>query len=107
MNKRKQKQLRRIIAAKSLENNSQKGGQIELKNLQAQVWDLAVQSQQTVSLVKTQGETIKLLNRFFSKEINRLENRLTTDRIGTTLLGLIGGMVGGVIAVFMWILWIL
>ncbi|OOF79698.1 hypothetical protein [Rodentibacter caecimuris] len=107
MNKRKQKQLRRIIAAKSLENNSQKGGQIELKNLQAKVWDLAVQSQQTVSLVKTQGETIKLLNRFFSKEINRLENRLTTDRIGATLPGLIGGMVGGVIAVFMWILWII
>ncbi|WP_018355815.1 hypothetical protein [Rodentibacter pneumotropicus] len=107
MKKRKQKQINRILTAKRTEEHAQKCGQIELKNLQGQVWDLAVQSQQTVSLVKTQGETIKLLNRFFSKEINRLENRLTTDRIGATLLGLIGGMVGGVIAVFMWILWII
>ena len=101
MNKRKQKQIRQIMAAKCAE----KCGQIELKNLQAQVWDLAVQSQQTVSFIKTQGETIRLLNRFFSKEINRLENRLTTDRIGAILLGLIGGVIGTAIAVFMWILW--
>ena len=100
MNKRKQKQIRQIMAAKCAEKCG-----LELKNLQAQVWDLAVQSQQTVSFTKTQGETIRLLNRFFSKEINRLENRLTTDRIGSILLGLIGGVIGAALAVFMWILW--
>lgn len=107
MKKRKQKQINRILAAKRTENNAQKCGQVELKNLQGQVWDLAVQSQQTVSLAKTQSETIKLLNRFFLKEIKRLENRLTTDLIGEGLIGLVSGMIGGVIGVFMWVLWIL
>ncbi|OOF38832.1 hypothetical protein BKK49_09010 [Rodentibacter rarus] len=107
MKKRKQKQIHRILAAKRTEEQAKKCGQIELKNLQGQVWDLAVQSQQTVSLAKTQSETIKLLNRFFLKEINRLEKHITTDRIGDTLLSLFVGMLGGVFAVFMWILWIL
>ncbi|OOF38326.1 hypothetical protein BKK50_11820 [Rodentibacter rarus] len=107
MKKRKQKQIQRILAAKRTEKDAQKCGQIELKNLQGQVWDLAVQSQQTVSLAKTQSETIKLLNRFFLKEINRLEKHITADRIGDTLLNLLGGMLGGAFAVFMWILWIL
>lgn len=103
MNKRKQKQIRRILAAKRAE----KCGQIDLKNLQAQVWDLAVQSQQTASWVKTQGETIRLLNRFHLREIGRLEKRTTSAHIGDTLLGLLGGMIGGLVGMFMWLLWVI
>ena len=103
MNKRKQKQIRQIMAAKRAE----KCGQIDLKNLQAQVWDLAVQSQQTASWVKTQGETIRLLNRFHLREIDRLEKRITSAHIGDTLLGLLGGMIGGLVGMFMWLLWVI
>ena len=103
MNKRKQKQIRQIMAAKCAE----KCGQIELKNLQAQVWDLAVQSQQTASWVKTQGETIHLLNRFHLREIGRLAKRITSAHIGDTLLGLFGGMIGGLVGMFMWLLWVI
>ncbi|CBY80375.1 hypothetical protein AO053_02250 [Haemophilus influenzae biotype aegyptius] len=98
MNKRKQKQLRRIMAAKRAE----KCGQIDLKNLQAQVWDLAVQSQQTASWVKTQGETHRLLYRYFSKEIARLEKRRTPELI---LLAMASGFLGG--AVVGYVLWLL
>ncbi|OOF58909.1 hypothetical protein [Rodentibacter myodis] len=107
MKKRKQKQMQRLLAAKQAEKCGQKCSQIELKNLQGQVWDLAIQSQQTVNQIKTHGETLRLCNRFFSKEIQRLEKRLTTDRIGDTLLNLLGGMIGGIVGVFMWILCIL
>ena len=103
MNKRKQKQISRILAAKRAE----KCGQIDLKNLQAQVWDLAVQSQQTASWVKTQGETNLLICRYFSKEIAQLEKRITSARIGDTLLGLLGGMIGGLVGMFMWLLWVI
>lgn len=103
MNKRKQKQIRRILAAKRAE----KCGQIDLKNLQAQVWDLAVQSQQTASWVKTQGETIRQLNRFHLREIGRLEKHITSAHIGDTLLGLLGGMIGGLVGMFMWLLWVI
>lgn len=104
MNKRKQKQIRRILAAKRVK----KCGQIDLKNLQAQVWDLAVQSQQTASWVKTQGETIRLLNRFHLREIGRLEKLITSAHIGDPLLGLLallGGMIGGLVGMFIWLSW--
>ena len=100
MNKRKQKQIRQIMAAKCAEKCG-----LELKNLQAQVWDLAVQSQQTASWVKTQGETIRLLNRFHLREIGRLEKRITSAPIGDTLL--LGGMIGGLVGMFMWLLWVI
>ena len=93
MNKRKQKQIRQIMAAKRAE----KCGQIDLKNLQTQVWDLAVQSQQTASWVKTQGETNRLICRYFSKEIARLEKRKTLEL--TTLLAIALGFIGGVIGI--------
>lgn len=107
MNKRKQKQLRRLLAAKRAEKQDQKCGQIELKNLQGQVWDLAVQSQQIANQLKTQAESLRLCNRFFLKEIKRLEKYLTADRIGDVVLSLLGGMIGGMFGVFMWILCIL
>lgn len=103
MKKRKQKQLQRILAAKRAE----KCGQFEPKILQGQIWDLAVQLQQLESRHNTQSELIRLLNRFYSKEISRLEKHITTDRIGDILLALIGGMIGGVVGMFMWILCIL
>ncbi|HHF7319059.1 hypothetical protein BV154_000620 [Haemophilus influenzae] len=91
MNKRKQKQIRRILAAKRVK----KCGQIDLKNLQAQVWDIAVQSQQTASWVKTQGETNRLICRYFSKEIARLEKRKTPElALLAIALGFICGALG-------------
>ncbi|WP_118805314.1 hypothetical protein [Haemophilus haemolyticus] len=95
MNKRKQKQIRRILAAKRAE----KCGQIDLKNLQAQVWDLAVQSQQTASWVKTQGDTHRLICRYFSKEIERLEQRNMPGYFELILLAIAAGVIGSVISV--------
>lgn len=93
MNKRKQKQIRRILAAKRAE----KCGQIDLKNLQAQVWDLAVQSQQTASWVKTQGETNRLICRYFSKEIALLEQRNRPGYFELILLAIASWFFGGVV----------
>ncbi|MEX4360366.1 hypothetical protein MZB24_06960 [Haemophilus influenzae] len=93
MNKRKQKQISRILAAKRVK----KCGQIDLKNLQAQVWDLAVQSQQTASWVKTQGETNRLICRYFSKEIARLEQRNTPGYFELILLAIASWFFGGVV----------
>ncbi|QPB43053.1 hypothetical protein [Rodentibacter haemolyticus] len=104
MNKRKQKQMRRLLAAKRTEKCGQNSLQIEMKKLRANVWDLAVQSQETANRLKSQGETLRLCNRFFVKEIANLENRITTDRIGDVLLAIIGGMIGGAIAMVTWIL---
>lgn len=95
MNKRKQKQIRRILVAKRVK----KCGQIDLKNLQAQVWDLAVQSQQTASWVKTQGETNRLICRYFSKEIERLEQRNMPGYFELILLAIAAGVIGSVISV--------
>ncbi|BBF12450.1 hypothetical protein Q7610_05005 [Haemophilus influenzae] len=95
MNKRKQKQISRILAAKRVK----KCGQIDLKNLQAQVWDLAVQSQQTASWVKTQGETNRLICRYFSKEIERLEQRNMPGYFELILLAIAAGVIGSVISV--------
>lgn len=95
MNKRKQKQIRRILVAKRVK----KCGQIDLKNLQAQVWDLAVQSQQTASWVKTQGETNRLICRYFSKEIARLEKQNMPNHLELILLAIASGVIGSVISV--------
>ncbi|HHF5377753.1 hypothetical protein MY805_06865 [Haemophilus influenzae] len=93
MNKRKQKQIRRILVAKRVK----KCGQIDLKNLQAQVWDLAVQSQQTASWVKTQGETNRLICRYFSKEIARLEQRNMPSYFELILCAITAGFISGVV----------
>ncbi|HHE9958745.1 hypothetical protein MY806_04735 [Haemophilus influenzae] len=103
MNKRKQKQIRRIMAAKRVK----KCGQIDLKNLQAQVWDLAVQSQQTASWVKTQEESHRLIYRYFSKEIARLEQRNMPGYFELILLAIAAGFIGGVVGLFSWLLAIL
>ncbi|HHF0470884.1 TPA: hypothetical protein ACPHRP_001453 [Haemophilus influenzae] len=95
MNKRKQKQISRILAAKRVK----KCGQIDLKNLQAQVWDLAVQSQQTASWVKTQEESHRLICRYFSKEIERLEQRNMPGYFELILLAIAAGVIGSVISV--------
>ncbi|MCK9073187.1 hypothetical protein MY994_08815 [Haemophilus influenzae] len=95
MNKRKQKQISRILAAKRVK----KCGQIDLKNLQAQVWDLAVQSQQTASWVKTQEESHRLIYRYFSKEIERLEQRNMPGYFELILLAIAAGVIGSVISV--------
>ncbi|HHE9474737.1 hypothetical protein MY738_06175 [Haemophilus influenzae] len=95
MNKRKQKQIIRILAAKRVK----KCGQIDLKNLQAQVWDLAVQSQQTASWVKTQEESHRLIYRYFSKEIARLEKQNMPNHLELILLAIASGVIGSVISV--------
>lgn len=93
MNKRKQKQIRQIMAAKRAE----KSGQIDLKNLQAQVWDLAVQSQQTASWVKTQGESNRLICRYFSKEVARLEKQNMPNHLELILCAITAGFISGVV----------
>lgn len=95
MNKRKQKQIIRILAAKRVK----KCGQIDLKNLQAQVWDLAVQSQQTASWVKTQEESHRLIYQYFSKEIARLEKQNMPNHLELILLAIASGVIGSVISV--------
>ena len=103
MNKRKQKQIRKIMAAKRAE----KCGQIDLKNLQAQVWALSIHLQQTNRSLKIQNESRESINRYFVSAIKQLEGDIKRERISHVLLGLAGGMIGGIIGMFMWVLCIL
>ena len=103
MNKRKQKQIRRILAAKRAE----KCGQIEVEKLKADVWALSIHLQQTNRSLKIQNESKESINRYFVRAIKQLEDDITRERISHVLLGLVGGMVGGIIGMFMWVLCIL
>lgn len=103
MNKRKQKQLRRILTAKRAE----KCGQFEVEKLKADVWALSIHLQQTNRSLKIQSESRETLNLYFVRAIKRLEDDITRERLSHVLLGLVGGMIGGIIGMFMWVLCIL
>lgn len=103
MNKRKQKQIRKIMAAKRAE----KCGQIEVEKLKADVWALSIHLQQTNRSLKIQNESKEYINRYFVRAIKQLEDDITRERISHVLLGLASGMVGGIIGMFMFILCIL
>ena len=103
MNKRKQKQLRRIIVAKRAE----KCGQFEVEKLKANVWTLLIHLQQTNRSLKIQKESSESINRYFVRAIKQLEDDITRERISHVLLGLVSGMVGGIIGMFMWVLCII
>ena len=103
MNKRKQKQIRQIMAAK----RAKKCGQFEVEKLKADVWALSINLQQTNRSLKIQNESSESINRYFVRAIKQLEDDITRERISHVLLGLAGGMVGGIIGMFMWVLCIL
>ena len=103
MNKRKQKQIRQILASKRAE----KCGQFEVEKLKADVWALSINLQQTNRSLKIQNESSESINRYFVRAIKQLEDDITRKRISHVLLGLAGGMVGGIIGVFIWVLCIL
>lgn len=103
MNKRKQKQINRILAAKRAEKCSQ----IEVEKLKADVWALSIHLQQTNRSLKIQNESKESINRYFVRAIKQLEDDITRERISHVLLGLASGMIGGIIGMFMWVLCIL
>jgi len=103
MNKRKQKQIRRILAAKRAE----KCGQFEVEKLKANVWTLLIHLQQTNRSLKIQKESRESINRYFVRAIKQLEDDIKRERISHVLLGLASGAVGGIIGMFMWVLCIL
>ncbi|OBY51117.1 hypothetical protein BBB48_06860 [Haemophilus parainfluenzae] len=103
MNKRKQKQLRRILAAKCAE----KCGQFEVEKLKADVWALSIHLQQTNRSLKIQNESRESINRYFVSAIKQLEDDIKRERISHVLLGLASGMIGGIIGMFIWVLCIL
>lgn len=103
MNKRKQKQINRILAAKRAE----KCGQIEVEKLKADVWALSIHLQQTNRSLKIQNESRESINRYFVSAIKQLEDDIKRERISHVLLGLASGMIGGIIGMFMFILCIL
>lgn len=103
MNKRKQKQIRQIMAAKRAE----KCGQIEVEKLKADVWALSIHLQQTNRSLKIQNESKESINRYFVRAIKQLEDDIKRERISHVLLGLASGAVGGIIGMFMWVLCIL
>ncbi len=103
MNKRKRKQISRILAAKRAE----KCGQIEVEKLKADVWALSIHLQQTNRSLKIQNESKESINRYFVRAIKQLEDDITRERISHVLLGLASGMIGGIIGMFMWVLCIL
>ena len=103
MNKRKQKQISRILAAKRAE----KCGQIEVEKLKADVWALSIHLQQTNRSLKIKNESSESINRYFVRAIKQLEDDIKRERISLVLLGLASGAVGGIIGMFMWVLCIL
>jgi len=103
MNKRKQKQIRQIMAAKRAE----KCGQFEVEKLKADVWALLIHLQQTNRSLKIQKESRESINRYFVRAIKQLEDDIKRERISHVLLGLASGMIGGIIGMFMFILCVL
>ena len=102
MNKRKQKQLRRIMAAKRTE----KCGQIN-----AELQETVEYLKERVHLLRAQlsihGENAINLKAYVLEQAINIKRQIVTERFGNVLLGLAGGMIGGIIVMFMWVLCIL
>lgn len=99
MNKRKQKQLRRILAAKRAE----KCGQINAE-LQETVGYLEGRVHLLRAQLSIHGENAINLKAYVLEQAINIKRQIVTERFGNVLLGLAGGMIGGVIGMFMWVL---
>ena len=99
MNKRKQKQIRRILAAKRTE----KCGQINAE-LQETIEDL----EKRVHLLRAKLSIQRInLKAYVLEQAINIKRQIVTERFGNVLLGLASGMIGGIIGMFMWVLCIL
>ena len=99
MNKRKQKQISRILAAKRAE----KCGQINVE-LQETIEYL----EERVHLLRAQlsihGENAINLKAYVLEQVINIKRQIVIERCGEIFLGLASGMVGGIIGMFMFIL---
>lgn len=102
MNKRKQKQIRQIMAAKRAE----KCGQINAE-LQENIFYLG----ENVHLLRAQlsinGENAIYLKAYVLEQVSNIKRQIVTERFGNVLLGLASGMIGGIIGMFMFVLCVL
>ena len=99
MNKRKQKQISRILAAKRAE----KCGQINVE-LQETIEYL----EECVHLLRAQLSIHGInLKAYVLEQVINIKRQIITERFSDILLGLAGGIVGGIIGMFMWVLCIL
>lgn len=99
MNKRKQKQINRILAAKRAE----KCGQINAE-LQETVGYLEGRVHPLRAQLSINGINLKAS---VSEQVINIKHKIVTERFGNVLLGLASGMIGGIIGMFMWVLCIL
>lgn len=99
MNKRKQKQISRILAAKRAE----KCGQINAE-LQETVGYLEGRVHLLRAQLSIHGENAINLKAYVLEQAINIKRQIVTERFGNVLLGLAGGMIGGVIGMFMWVL---
>ena len=99
MNKRKQKQIRRIMAAK----REEKCGQIN-----AELQETVGYLEGRVHLLRAQLSINSInLKAYVLEQVINIKHQIVTERFGNVLLGLASGMIGGIIGMFMWVLCIL
>ena len=99
MNKRKQKQISRILAAKRAE----KCGQIN-----AELQETVGYLEGRVHLLRPQLSINGInLKAYVLEQVINIKHQIVTERFGNVLLGLASGMIGGIIGMFMWVLCIL
>ncbi|OBX90856.1 hypothetical protein A9500_02925 [Haemophilus sp. CCUG 60358] len=99
MNKRKQKQIRRILAAKRTE----KCGQIN-----AELQETIEYLEKRVHLLRAKLSIQRInLKAYVLEQAINIKRQIVTERFGNVLLGLASGMIGGIIGMFMWVLCIL
>ncbi len=99
MNKRKRKQISRILAAKRAE----KCGQIN-----AELQETIEYLEDRVHLLRGQLSIHDInLKAYVLEQVINIKRQIVTERFGNVLLGLAGGMIGGIIGMFMWVLCIL
>lgn len=99
MNKRKQKQIRRILAAKRAE----KCGQINAE-LQETVGYLEGRVHLLRAQLSINGINLKA---YVLEQVINIKHQIVTERFGNVLLGLASGMIGGIIGMFMFVLCVL
>lgn len=96
MNKRKQKQIRKIMAAKRAE----KCGQIN-----AELQETIEYLEECVHLLRAQLSIHGInLKAYVLEQAINIKRQIVTERFGNVLLGLASGMIGGIIGMFMWVL---
>nr|DAR77902.1 MAG TPA: Protein of unknown function (DUF1294) [Caudoviricetes sp.] len=102
MNKRKRKQISRILAAKRAEKCGQINAELQetIEYLEDRVHLLKAQ-------LSIQGENAINLKAYVLEQAINIKRQIVIERFGNVLLGLAGGMIGGVIGMFMWVLCIL